>query len=84
MKKINKKNWFVNNNKLDINQLTMPLKKSLKELSTNIYNKYVEIRNNHNQNNETIISDKSIVSSSDFVYLTLLISCEIHYTSLYK
>jgi exodeoxyribonuclease V alpha subunit len=62
----------------------MPLKKSLKELSTNIYNKYVEIRNNHNQNNETIISDKSIVSSSDFVYLTLLNSCEIHYTSLYK
>ena len=62
----------------------MPNSKSKKDISTHIFHKYNKCRNEHDVINEYIKQDLKEITSSEYIFMTLLTKCDLHHNTLYK
>jgi exodeoxyribonuclease V alpha subunit len=60
------------------------MSKSNKDVSSNLFQKYVVIRRDHSPKNDFIEKDLTIVCDKKFIHIELLSKCDIHPNSLFK
>lgn len=62
----------------------MPNSKSKKDISYHIFQKYTNIRREHDKENEFIKHDEELIQNKEYIYLTLLVKCDLHHNMLFK
>lgn len=62
----------------------MPTAKSKKDISYHIFQKYCNIRKEHDKDSKLIQEDIELIKCKDYIHLTLLVKCDLHHNMLFK
>ena len=62
----------------------MPSNKSKQDISSHIFTKYALIRKSYDETIPSIAQDLEALQDKSYIYLQLLVKCDIHHNTLYK